>query len=459
MAEYYFDGTNGDNSNDGLSDTAPKKDIGSGLTVSGSCTFNIKRGTRVHITAEVYPTGAFVVQPYGSGTERAEVEIDIGAQLTNTGSGGSTSYLSGLSFFGPSTPINGLRIDDGAIYVDGVWFDGFNNCIQGGGGASGGGYVKNCIMTNIVNNGITLGNDSYAAPNVFIVENNYIDGTGTLNDCITYHDGDGTGGANGIIRNNVCIGANENGIDITVKYSNTLIYGNQCYNQGNQGIVSAGTGDIIRNNYIESSGYEGILANTGAVNLRIEGNLTYNCGKTTNACGFIVTTTAGHVDVLNNTFIAGPNSASSQIARIANGAEVDIYNNIFFIAGAANRYLVCLGDGTSINTKNNLYYGHLGVGASPFYINSTTGRTWTQWQAIATRDSATQDINSIYGSSPQLDANYRPLPTSPCIAAGKAVDLPILAYDGSPFRNPPSIGAHEYRQATNRAQDLTRAQR
>ena len=358
---------------------------------------------------------------------------------------------------GPETVgYNAVTCADGAIYVDDVHMSGFWNTVAGG---RAGGYVRNSRIWDVGNNGVNVGDTSYAAPNGFEVTGNYIDATGALNDAITYHDGTGTG-VGGLVENNTIIGADENSIDILSQFSGVRVIGNQCIGAKQTGIIISGTNCVVSSNYVEGSGYEGMSHHTGAGGTRFMGNVVYDCGlSNVNANGFVARSTSlFYLD--NNTIIAGPNSkvVNRLVSLLQAGATGYVRNNVFAIIDASvNRY-VEITDATLalFLFQNNCYFGANGS-TNPFSINGGSSRSFAQWQALSALGGGTQDVGGMV-TDPHLDASYRPRAGSPCIGAGTQIPGVILRdFDGKHWDGAVDIGARMYHAPRARAAGRSRA--
>jgi len=441
MAEYWFDGTDGSNSNNGLSVGAPKRSVESGLDVSGTCIFNSKRGTTVSINSATSPTGAFTLRPYGDGTARAKVYC--ASPLTHNGSSGSYTVSPGMHMIGPGTgSIVAVSVPQGSIHIDDVHFNGFWNTVSGG---KDGGYVRNSRIWECANNAITIGDTLYAAPNGFEVTNNYIDATGALNDAITYHDGTGTG-IGGLIARNYIVGANENSIDVLDQFHNVIIKDNICIGAKEAGIIVAGENCRIQGNWVEQSGWEGLSHHTGAANNVFVGNVVTNCGTAGVNANAFVARGVGTFWLYNNTFVAGALSrqANRMLSLLQANVTGQIANNIIAIIGASvNRYVeIFNADATLFRFRNNVYFGANGT-TNPFSINNGSSRTFAQWQALSALGGGTQDVGGSV-ANPLLGTDYSIPATSPCKGAG--VYIPGAKHFGGHSMSvvSPDIGAMRY---------------
>lgn len=101
--------------------------------------------------------------------------------------------------------------------------------------------------------------------------------------------------------------------------------------------------------------------------------------------------------------------------------------------------------------------GLIGSAGGLFIGGGQTGQVTSNNYTYANGVSETSGVTATT-ADPLLNPDGTLQPGSPCIGAGKALDIPILAYDGRPFSVPPSIGAFEFRQIQTRAQVFNRSQ-
>jgi hypothetical protein len=453
MAEYWFDGTDGSNSNDGLSDAAPKRSIASGLTVSGTCVFNIKRGTTVTVETDTYTTGDFTLRPYGDGTSRAKVYVTPGKQLTNTSTGGSSTYLSGIEIFSASNTSSGCFVERGIIYIDDVWIHGFNNGVAGG---RDGGWVRNSRIWDVANNGITLGWTGSAAPNNFVIADNYINATGAANDGITLHDGTGTS-YGCVISNNHVIGPGEQCIDVLSQFVGVTVIGNRCENAGRQGIIIDTTNTRVIGNYVYGSGYSGLNHWTNAGNNVFAGNVVIGSGAVGEETNGVRVVGTGSANFYNNTIVATEISRElNRIVHCATGTTGTFSNNIIAAMNTdvVDRYVEIFDATPALFLfRNNLYFGANGT-TNPFSINNGSSRTFVQWQALSALGGGTQDIGGMV-SDPLLDSSYRPRGGSPLIGAATYIAGARHMNGKRMSAINPTIGAYNYEAPRSVA--LTRA--
>lgn len=101
----------------------------------------------------------------------------------------------------------------------------------------------------------------------------------------------------------------------------------------------------------------------------------------------------------------------------------------------------------NIDIRNNVFTGADGADYG-MYSPGNESASWG-YNAISGFSTAYSGFTAGTGditSDPLLNPDGTLKPGSPCIGAGKTLDIPLLAYDGRPFTNPPSIGAREFRQ-------------
>jgi len=442
VAEYWFDGTDGSDSNDGLSVGAPKLTINSSVTVTGTCTLNIKRGTTVQLVADRYPTGAFTMRPYGDGSANACVLWTGSYQIAHTGTSGTYQFDPGLELSVPSGTINAIYAQQAAMYVDGVTITAAHNGVKIG---EGGGYVRNCRISGCRDNGITVGDNAYAAPSSVEITNNVVDVTNAANSGITFHDGTGTG-YGGTIANNWIRGGTasdqNNGIGVEAQYIGVKIFGNTIVDASGSGIAISGDSTVAFGNCISGAGSAGFRLGdlTEPANTLMTGNVIYGCGISRDAVGLNAScnlTWQFH----NNTVVSVAGVTRVLVTLAVAGATGSMQNNVL-VANDANRYIeVFDADASLLYTSNNLYYGS--TRATLFAINNGTGKSFAQWQALSALGGGTQDVGGMV-SNPLLDADYRLRSVSPCVGAGTYIQG--AKHYGGCAVDPvtPDIGAHRY---------------
>jgi hypothetical protein len=441
--EYWFDGDNGLAANNGLSAGAPKKHFaaGMGLDYSGTFIVNVKRGTTVEIQIGSFrPTGDCIIRPYGDGTERARILLTSTNQVIHTGASGSFTISPGMHIIGQGTS-NGrfCSAERGALYVDDVWIEGCYNGVWPGAGT---GYVRNSRIWNIGNNGVNVGNTSYAATPNFEISNNYIDATGAASDPISYHDGTGTA-VGGRCFDNVCIGGGDNGIGVEEQYGGIHIFRNKIYSPANRGIAHGGFKGIVIGNYVEGAAGAGLSPSNEAAGggTVFCGNLVYDCGRTKDANGFVARTDQPWF-AYNNTFVSGPNSSTPRMVDFPEaGVTGTMRNNIFVVTGSQRYVQIFDADAALLLLSNNLYFGS--SAANPYTINNGTAQSVAQWQALAALGGGTQDDGSKF-SDPLFANGYRLSAASPCKGAG--VYIPGAKHFGGHSMSvvSPDIGAYRY---------------
>ena len=438
MAEHWIDGTDGSNSNDGLSAGAPKKDFVPGLSMDDdTCVINLKRGTTISLTTGAFrPTARCIIRPYGDGSARAKLVQDSTNVLQHTGESGSFEFDPGLHLVGTTgTFANSLTA---ALYVNDVWIEGFQNSVRVG---TNGGRVSHCRLWDMTNNGILGGQTSSGAANGLEALHNHIDATGAASDPISFHDGTGSG-YGGVIGWNICIGGGDNGIGVEEQYFGILVIGNEIYAPTESGIALSGSGCKLIGNYIHGCGHAGINSGSDGGGHFMTGNVMYDCGRVADSMGLLV---AGSVPFYfyNNTLVAGPNSTAARLIQLGAGTSGYVKNNILATKDGTNfRYVqVVDADVTGFQFSNNLYYGYTGTNA--FTINNGSPRSWAQWQALTALDGGTQDDDSMEGVDPGLDSHCRITNASPAYQAGTYI-AKVKDQCGRKLRRTPDIGAYQY---------------
>jgi hypothetical protein len=233
------------------------------------------------------------------------------------------------------------------------------------------------------------------------------------------------------------------------------------------GILTVGTttGIIVQNNYIHdiggTMGDHGVYASSGANIVR------YNHMK--NILGYLISVTkaAHNTQVYYN--IAENCRGLCNIGLHSDGVPEGILIENNTVVNSESRGVLYWGDGVHTGTvvKNNIFFNSgvptfaaidvkdSGVGFTSdyncFYTDSAHFASWlgsysdslTAWQTASGQDAHSVNSNPLFVSTPSPDFHLQP--TSPCINAGVNVGL-TQDYDGKsvPKGGTPDIGAFEY---------------
>ena len=411
---YYFDGTNGLDTNSGLSSTTPKKSITNNKLLPPGAVFLIKRGTEVILSVNLYTQDNYI-GAYGVGSERGTIKIVAGACYSIGGNAGELS-VQNLAIYGNSecqrigasgigaTKVTKLEAVNNLIsgYMNGIGFTGNN------------GTISNNIISNVTNNGILAGNDRLKtpAPSSYIIENNVIDGSLLGNDAITLHNGaEGiTAGKNNIIRGNTITNVfGENAIDILGQYQNTIIENNYISGTGEYPITIDGVSHgyrgaentIIRNNTIKNAQHAAIYLNGN--NSIVEGNTISDIKSIRGAAAFLVGATG--VTIRNNDItIPGGNARFLVVFLRKPGVGVPsgtFTNNI--LRDSSNVRFLGYGTDTGASTTTesdileawsidtNTYKSSNVPG-----LNFLGGRSWDSWRSLKSPSGKRFDQHSTY---------------------------------------------------------------
>jgi hypothetical protein len=263
------------------------------------------------------------------------------------------------------------------------------------------------------------------------------------------------GVSNSFVRSNLLFG--------NTKALNFFNYLGDCAGQG-------GTGDICP--------YD----QTGNL---IENNVFYNEAKTADGAGSCTAGATGGLDNSCQTALQLVNCAVNESGSLGNQT---IRNNVFVDYGWANHYppvlvfngaadLATGGCGSVITDANTASYlststfdhniffqsdGQNGSGVIGYGSSSSFGFQPYTCSGAAAITSMTACINAdprFVAASPNFwnapaSFNFRYQNSSPAIHAGSSVSVPAYDVSGTPFANPPSIGAYEGAPPTSTACDL-----
>lgn len=471
MADYYFDGNDGNDTTGSGTSVNPYKSI-KASTVGGTLTpanarFFIKRGTSVLVAAEIHPNGSFYMGPYGDGEKAATVVYNSGGSYflaVGTGAASTdTIEFSDLTLQDANTSSFAAAVyqndtGSGKIVVSNCKIYDFYNGIQPQRGT--GHQITGNEILRFRNNGVIVEHVSVAAPSNCLIEDNYIDarlnnGTVALNDCITLHNGASNGRGN-IIRGNTLVAGVESCIDVATQYPGTLIEDNVCYARYNSSntswtdIYCAGANSIVNGNVVYANYRTGIQL--AAASIEVCNNLVRSAEGYGASPLIYAWTGAGGANVHNN-FLMGRTGYNSSLFLAASGIVPGQYHNNYHLnysAGSSFRMLAfAAADIPSWKINNNRYSIMTGSLATPFLGS----QSFAQWQARA----GSPDANS------STDATRR-LIMPEYLALGQKFDIKKIIsiqagnsliaagnhlkycrdITGKQFLNPPSIGPIEY---------------
>lgn len=139
-------------------------------------------------------------------------------------------------------------------------------------------------------------------------------------------------------------------------------------------------------------------------------------------------TIGGQSIVANNVFVGG----DCGISQTSNCANVYTANNIFIDVPNAMSF----GHATGYGCFNNVFHSKT-ITVKKYSTTATDANGTPTYPTLAYN--GTND----YTFDPLLDANYRPLGNSPCIAAGNAIATLFVDKMGRKFKSLPSIGMFE----------------
>ena len=473
MADYYFDGNDGNDTTGEGKEANPYKSI-KASTIGGvfnpaNARFFVKRGSTVLVAQEIHPNGSFKFAPYGDGDAAAKVVYNYGGSYfiaVGTGAASTdvieftdltlqddnTSSLS-IAVYQNNTGSGKIVVTDCKIYD-------FYNAIQPQRG-TGHQIARNEIL-RFRNNGIIVEHVSVAAPSNCLIEDNYIDarlanGTVALNDCITLHAGASNGQGN-IIRRNTLVAGEESCIDIATQYPGTLVEDNVCYARSNSTSISwadiycAGANSLINRNLVFANYRPGVqLAASG---IEVCNNIVVS-PTGYGASPLVYASTGATSANVHNNFLIGRSGYNSSLFLAAAGIVPGQYHNNYHVnysAAASFRMLAfAAADLTSWTINNNRYSIMAGSLATPFLGS----QSFAQWQARTgspDANSATDTVARLlvpdYSSLGQK-FNMRKLlsiaASNPLVGAGRHLRY-SRDINNKQFWNPPAIGPVDYRR-------------
>jgi len=432
-ATYYIDGTNGDDSLNGLHSSPQGGDEGPWKTISrvNSANFDpgdsilFKRGEtwdeRLLVPSHGAPGSPITFGAYGDGPKPV-------IHAPPSESSAIVSWHShiivrdlvlkdgklGMAVVGGSY---GISILDVEVYDSG---DNGISIAKGGSDI----HIDGAVVSNVGNSGIVLlGSPSNKLSNV-VVENCRVSGAAT-NDGITIHkDGSGnSAGTNFIIRNNYAELCSEQGYDITTG-SGIELTGNTSSKNGDGGILvgySASNVTIKHHHSFEEPISAGAGAILGAPNII----LAYSIFRATKEQSLVITGDANGVQIYNNLFLKddgaqNPFDLSGEIENIT--VENNIFCGLHTNMTRAIRFLEPTRppDHPTFVLNHNIYYGLSPVDNRIFYDAATERLlTFSEFQSEYDQELNGFNADPLFVNVGSND--FRLEAGSPAIDAGNAL--------------------------------------
>lgn len=415
MAEFWYDGTNGNDTTGDGSIGNPYRTIGSSTTggTVDNLILHLKRGTTVNQSADRYCSGTFLMDAYGDGdmpvfsrTALGNYQFTVGASTTSDEimrfENVKIIDVSGShSMPACGTPTSAL----GSLQVFNCVIVGFYNAIivQNGTGSQNR-FIGNHI-TDFRNNGIyvSVTASGTAMPENVLIIGNYVDGrisTGGVcaDDCIVMHDASSNGGRGARIAYNVCIAGTEGCVDIVEWSHGSIVEHNVFYSRQDgtatdwADVAIDGPNCIFRNNLlfkryrrcidIQSTGNDAIVENNTIVEMVASNEpliRLYACENAT---------------IRNNLLVNASGSTGSMIIGVGTPVLPEsIYNNILVNNSASTAKFINSSINAEVDTwsiDGNVYVQMPGSTANA-WTNSGGACSWANWLA---RPGA-PDANSI----------------------------------------------------------------
>ena len=471
--DYYYDGTNGNDSTGNGSEGAPYKTI-KNATVGGvfnptDVRFFIKRGTTVEIAGNaIHPQGPFYIGPYGDGEDWATLLCNNGGTYylaTGTGcAAGDIVHFDSIKIIDDdlSSYVSAIYQNNsgsGTIKVTDCYIQNFFNGIM-----TQRGTAHQILRNTIVgcrNAGIMIEHASVAAPSNMLIANNYVDGTSASNDGIVLHAGTSNGYGN-IIRDNTVIAGAEQAIDIMQMFPGTIVDRNICYSNPAQPtnweeIFCRGANSVISRNLIFTEKRRGIMLDN--VGITAKCNIVVGKAGLTGENMLLALATCTNFKAYNNMFYMAASFAKSAMVGSSGLTTGTAKNNLFINASASGSSRFITAEvRANLNTwdiDNNYYVQLPGSNATPWAAASSFA-TWTA--STGTPDAGTGIVAT---ESPFLIPSYQErgqhfdLDKILTILAGNALieKGAHIGYStdiaGKQFWNPPSIGPVEYVRPRN----------
>ena len=191
--------------------------LGRDTPAADGVTWQLQRGTVVHLTGNLYPQGSITIEAVGDGPPPV-IQVPAEYQLAFMAKPGQTVRVHGVHIEGPlgGKPGSGWAVGKGGRFVGrDIAAAGFSNGVL----ISGDDSEVDGLAVWDVDTGIDGGRPDLPAPSRCRLERLHIRAS---SDAITLHDGTGTGRDN-IIRSATLHAGRENGIDLQGMYAGTLV--------------------------------------------------------------------------------------------------------------------------------------------------------------------------------------------------------------------------------------------
>ena len=464
--DYYYDGTNGNDSTGNGSEGAPYKTI-KNATVGGvfnptDVRFFIKRGTTVEIAGNaIHPQGPFYIGPYGDGEDWATLLCNNGGTYylaTGTGcAAGDIIHFDSIKIVDAdlSSYVSGVyqnNLGSGTIKVTDCYIQNFFNGIM-----TQRGTAHQILRNTIVgcrNAGIMIEHASVAAPSNMLIANNYVDGTSASNDGIVLHAGTSNGYGN-IIRDNTVIAGAEQAIDIMQMFPGTLVLRNVCYPGASptlyEEVFCRGAYSVFAGNLVFTKKRRGMLFDN--VGIKAIANTIVSMSGETGGILMQALGTCTNFVALNNAFFMRPGLAFSALLCNTGVTTGTAKNNLFVneSASTSSRFIAAqtTSDLYTWEINNNYYVQIPGSYATPWAAASS----FATWQArtgtpdtagiVATVSPLGRPEYSAIGQQFDLKKLFKIYSDSPLLGVGGHVGY-YRDLAGKQFWNPPSIGPVEY---------------
>lgn len=458
MTAYYIDGTGGSESNDGLSESAPKRDWSESIGRADGDVVNLRRGTTINMTVANSVTGNYTIQAYGEGPRPVVVMLDYATThlFAIAAAKGPVFRVSGIKFvrvdtgtipaYGDNAAINSIGGE--TLIAEDCEAEGkFQHGVRVGWGDNA--RVRRNKITGPLNCGIYVGLTGKDAPSRGLYEGNTILVPAATNDCITLHDGSGSGIGNRIV-GNYMLGGIENNVDVQSMFSDTYIGRNRLIagplsgssGSGNAVVTISGR-SVIERNVIESITTSCLeLVNTSCSGSVIRRNLVLGPTGVIKTGGGLIAHLATNINPIyrNNTFVgrAAVNPGRSMFQFYNSTPTMEFTNNIV-AKSALDTYgaMFWVGNAGPVGTFDNNRYFMPATGTAQY-----CGKTFATFKSTFSIDANSQEL--LLSALPDaLDSMYRPLLASTVFRAGGYVGR-SLDPGGTDGWIPPSIGAYEY---------------
>jgi hypothetical protein len=456
MTIYYINGNSGDDSNDGLSESSPKRSYNQSVGVANNDIVRFACGTTIQVTILNACVGNYTLESYGYGPKPILLFGDYtagGHIFGNATAKGPKFTIRGIKAiklphgdpFGNNVPFSSIGAET-LIVEDCEAIGPFQHGIRVGWGDYA--RVARNTVQGALNCGIYTGITGKTAPSYGMYIGNLIDTPTATNDCIVLHDGN-TGGVGNTIVGNVLNSGAENCVDVQAMFGSTYVGFNRLNGGPLNGSTGSGNALFSANVAVTLEGNVFNAYNTACIQwpvIACSGSLVRRnlilgptVQRTLGAMPQMVQHQVTNINqrYINNTFVGRCTQNPGQSMFVFNSqTPTMIFKNNIVIKSALDPYsaMFWIGNTGPVGEFNNNIMVMPALGTTQY-----CGKTWSSFNSTFSAHAT----NSEETLTSPLDNRYRPLLGSS--AKGMGAVFGSTCDPAGVYSNiPPSIGAYEY---------------